>query len=75
MYFYHFFRALSTVKCSTTFPSDQKFVCEFPWKTFHLRCFILKPSVTHLNEATYSKVYYATVKNLRKELTNSLNNY
>ena len=66
MYVNQFFRALLTVKCSTFF-SDQKCVCNFPWKAFHLRCFIFKPCVTHFNDATYSKTY-TTVKGLPKRV-------
>ena len=70
MYVKQFFRNLLTVKSSTFF-SDQKCVCDFPWKTFHLRCFIFKPCVTHFNDVTYSKTY-TTVKGLPNSLNNHL---
>ena len=52
---------------SSTFFSDQKCVCNFPWKTIHRRSFIFKPCVTHFNDATYSKAC-TTVKRLAKRV-------
>ena len=65
MYVNQFFCAILTVKYSTFF-YDQKFVRDFPWKTFSLGCFILEPCVTHFNEAAYSKTY-TTVKRLNEK--------
>ena len=50
-----------------------KCVCDFPWKTFHLRCFIFKPCVTHFND----NIQRLTLlwKDFRKEWMNSLNNH
>ena len=67
MYVNQFFRARSTVKCFFTFFSDQKCVRNFPWRPFHLRCFIFNPCATHFNEATYSKTF-TTVKRFTKRV-------